>query len=133
MHLKSRNKVSTVKWQSEKNNRRRSEINTGKTSARNGWGAFFTSFCSISHLSQQRNCSHATQGRWKFIQIFLSSFFFSIRSPMCFKDIVIDIDRVVIIIITIIIIIYCYYYYYYYYYYYDIFIRSYFPGYLFSS
>ena len=50
---------------------------------------------------------------------------------MCFKDIVIDIDRVVIIIITIIIIIYCYYYYYYYYY--DIFIRSYFPGYLFSS
>ena len=52
---------------------------------------------------------------------------------MCFKDIVIDIDRVVIIIITIIIIIYCYYYYYYYYYYYDIFIRSYFPGYLFSS
>ena len=51
---------------------------------------------------------------------------------MCFKDIVIDIDRVVIIIITIIIIIYCYYYYYYYYYY-DIFIRSYFPGYLFSS
>ena len=85
-----------------------------------------------SHLSQQRNCSHATQGRWKFVQIFLSSFFFSIRSPMCFKDIVIDIDRVVIIIITIIIIIYCYYYYYYYYYY-DIFIRSYFPGYLFSS
>ena len=84
-----------------------------------------------SHLSQQRNCSHATQGRWKFVQIFLSSFFFSIRSPMCFKDIVIDIDRVVIIIITIIIIIYCYYYYYYYYY--DIFIRSYFPGYLFSS
>ena len=51
---------------------------------------------------------------------------------MCFKDIVIDIDRVVIIIITIIIIIYRYYYYYYYYYY-DIFIRSYFPGYLFSS
>ena len=49
---------------------------------------------------------------------------------MCFKDIVIDIDRVVIIIITTIIIIY---YYYYYYYYYDIFIRSYFPGYLFSS
>ena len=49
---------------------------------------------------------------------------------MCFKDIVIDIDRVVIIIITIIIIIYCYYYYYYYY---DISIRSYFPGYLFSS
>ena len=48
---------------------------------------------------------------------------------MCFKDIVIDIDRVVIIIITTIIIIY----YYYYYYYYDIFIRSYFPGYLFSS
>ena len=47
---------------------------------------------------------------------------------MCFKDIVIDIDRFVIIIITIIIIIiiYCYYYYYY-----DIFIRSYFPGYLF--
>ena len=79
-----------------------------------------------SHLSQQRNCSHATQGRWKFVQIFLFSF--SIRSPMCFKDIVIDIDRFVIIIITIIIIIiiYCYYYYYY-----DIFIRSYFPGYLF--
>ena len=46
---------------------------------------------------------------------------------MCFKDIVIDIDRVVIIIITIIIIIYCYYYYY------DILICSYFPGYLFSS
>ena len=85
-----------------------------------------------SHLSQQRNCSHATQGRWKFVQIFLSSFFFSIRSPMCFKDIVIDIDRVVIIIITIIIIIYCYYYYCYYYYC-DIFICSYFPGYLFSS
>ena len=82
-----------------------------------------------SHLLQQRNCSQATQGRWKFVQIF---FFFSVRSPMCFKDIVIDIDRVVIIIITIIIIIiYCYYYYYYYYY--DIFIRSYFPGYLFSS
>ena len=76
MHLKRRNKVSTVKWQGEKNNRRRSEINTGKTRERNGWGAFFTSFCSISHLSQQRNCSHATQGRWKFIQIFLSSFFF---------------------------------------------------------
>ena len=46
---------------------------------------------------------------------------------MCFEDIVIDIDRVVIIIITIIIIIYCYYYYC------DIFICSYFPGYLFSS
>ena len=45
---------------------------------------------------------------------------------MCFEDIVIDIDRVVIIIITIIIIIYCYYYC-------DIFICSYFPGYLFSS
>ena len=50
---------------------------------------------------------------------------------MCFKDIVIDIDRVVIIIITTIIIIYCYYYYCYYYC--DIFICSYFPGYLFSS
>ena len=60
-------------------------------------------------------------------KFFFFLFFFSIRSPTCFKDIVIDIDRVVIIII----IIYCYYYYYYYYY--DIFIRSYFPGYLFSS
>ena len=49
-------------------------------------------------------------------KFFFLLFFFSIRSPMCFKDIVIDIDRVVIIIITIIIIIiYCYYYYYYYY------------------
>ena len=54
MHLKSRNKVSTVKWQGEKNNQRRSEINTGKTSERNGWGAFFTSFCSFSSVTTEK-------------------------------------------------------------------------------
>ena len=54
MHLKSKNKVSTVKWQGEKNNRRRSEINTGKTRERNGWGAFFTSFCSFSSVATEK-------------------------------------------------------------------------------
>ena len=54
MPLKSKNKVSTVKWQGEKNNRRRSEINTGKTRERNGWGAFFTSFCSFSSVATEK-------------------------------------------------------------------------------
>ena len=82
-----------------KNNRRRSEMNPGKTREKGGLGRFFSLPSVRSHLSQQINCSHANLGKVEII-------------PLCFKDIIIDIDRV--IINTIII-------YYYYYYYYDIF------------
>ena len=62
LHLKSRNKVSTVKWQGEKNNRRRSEINPGKTSERNGWGAFYP-FLLFVLICHNRETVHTLLGK----------------------------------------------------------------------
>ena len=123
LHLKSRNKVSTVKWQGEKNNRRRSEINPGKTSERNGWGAFYP-FLLFVLICHNRETVHTLLGKggnsFKF-------FFFFFRSA------VLCVLKILLIWILSLSSSSFYYNYYYYYYYSDIFICSYFPGYLFSS
>jgi len=85
-----------------------------------GGEPFFPSFSSFSSVTTEKLFTRYS-GKVE-IRSNFSFLFFSIRSPMCFEDII-DIDRVIIIIIII------YSYYYYYYYYYDIFICSYFPDY----
>ena len=121
LHLKSRNKVSTVKWQGEKNNRRRSEINPGKTSERNGWGAFYP-FLLFVLICHNRETVHTLLGKGGNSFKFFSFFFRS--AVLCVLKI---------LLIWILSLSSSSFYYNYYYYYSDIFICSYFPGYLFSS
>ena len=87
MHLKSRNKVSTVKWQGKKNNRRRSEINTGKTSERNGWGAFFP-FLLFVLICRNRETVHSLlrEGGNSF-KFFFFLFFFFQSAVLCVLEI----------------------------------------------